>query len=223
MYRIFLAIFAVVALGGCASLGGDTQAAFAPTFPEPVDSIDTGTDGSLFNASVSRDLFADHKARNVGDILTINLNERTQATKSSSTTTTKDDSVDIGAPTLLGEQLSLNGKPASIGIDGKRAFKGDGQSSQSNQLSGQVTVTVVRRLSNGALMVRGQKWLQINQGEELVQISGIVRPEDIGQDNTVSSIRVADARIGYIGKGSLASANRQGWLSRFFSSALMPF
>src|SRR3546814_12848796 len=81
MYRIFLAIFAMAALAGCASLGGDNQAAFAPTFPEPVETVDAGTDGSLFNASVSRDLFADHKARNVGDILTINLHERTQATK----------------------------------------------------------------------------------------------------------------------------------------------
>ena len=223
MYRIAIVVWFVSILGGCASFGGSNQAAFAPTYPEPIEAIDSGTDGSIFNASASRDLFADHKARNVGDILTITLNERTQATKSSSTSTTKDDAVDIGAPTLLGDQLTLNGKLASIGLDGKRAFTGEGKSSQSNQLSGQVTVTVVRRLSNGALMVRGQKWLQINQGEELVQISGIVRPEDIGQDNTVSSIRVADARIGYIGKGSLANANTQGWLSRFFSSVFMPF
>lgn len=218
--RILLGLLAFV-LAGCAGTRSDT--AFAPTYPDPLDQVAPPTDGAIFNVNAGRDLFADHKARNVGDVLTIILNERTQASKSSSTKTAKDDSVDIGAPILLGKELAVGGRPATVGLNGQRAFDGSGESSQSNQLSGQITVTVVRRLSNGALLVRGQKWLHINQGQELVQISGMVRPEDIGQDNTVASTRVADARIAYTGKGALADANAQGWLSRFFSSVFMPF
>jgi flagellar L-ring protein precursor FlgH len=90
-------------------------------------------------------------------------------------------------------------------------------------LTGQITVTVAQRLSNGALIVRGEKWLTINQGEELVRISGIVRAQDIGNDNIVPSSRVADARIEYVGKGTLADSNTRGWLSRFFDSKWMPF
>ncbi len=84
-------------------------------------------------------------------------------------------------------------------------------------------MTVAQRLSNGNLLVRGEKMLTINQGQELIRISGIVRPQDILQDNSVPSTRVADAQIGYTGKGSLADANTQGWLSRFFSSKWMPY
>lgn len=219
-FRLLLSLVTVV-LAACAGSRGDT--AFAPAYPEAIDAVVPPSDGAIFNVHASRDLFADHKARNVGDVLTIVLNERTQASKSASTKTAKDDSVNLGAPTLLGKELSVSGRPATVGINGQRVFDGSGESSQSNQLSGQITVTVVRRLSNGALLVRGQKWLHINQGQELVQISGIVRPEDIGQDNTVASTRVADARIVYTGKGALASANAQGWLSRFFGSVLMPF
>ena len=111
----------------------------------------------------------------------------------------------------------------TFGTSGDRSFDGSGNSSQSNQLTGSITVTVAQRLSNGNLLVRGEKWLTINQGQELVRISGIVRPQDIGQDNSVPSTRVADARIAYTGRGSLADANTQGWLSRFFSSKWMPF
>ncbi|PIQ37297.1 MAG: flagellar basal body L-ring protein FlgH [Lysobacterales bacterium CG17_big_fil_post_rev_8_21_14_2_50_64_11] len=219
--------FVVAALAalvsGCASIGAREDTAYAPTYPDAAVEADAPMDGSLFSAASSRELFADRKARLVGDILTINLTERTQASKSSSTSTTKDDSVDVGAPTLFGKETTLNGRPLSFGLNSAREFTGEGQSSQSNQLSGQITVTVAQRLRNGALLVRGEKLLNINQGHEMVRISGIVRPEDIAQDNTVSSSRVADARIAYTGRGTLADANSQGWLARFFNSKWMPF
>jgi len=82
---------------------------------------------------------------------------------------------------------------------------------------------VAQRLSNGNLLVRGEKWLTINQGQELVRISGLVRAQDIEQDNSVDSTRVADARIAYTGHGTLADANTQGWLARFFNSKWMPY
>jgi flagellar L-ring protein precursor FlgH len=218
-----LAALALLALGGCVVVGAprdDTRwAATAPLATEPAPTAD----GAIYHDSRNMELFADPRAHRVGDILTIVLQESTQASKKATTSTSKTDKTDIGVPTLLGKALSFNGNPASIGLSGDRGFSGDGSSSQSNQLSGQITVTVAQRLSNGNLVVRGEKWLTINQGQELIRISGIVRPQDINPDNSIASSRVADARIAYTGRGSLADANTQGWLSRFFSSKWMPF
>jgi flagellar L-ring protein precursor FlgH len=180
-------------------------------------------DGSIYHDTQNMELFADPRAHRVGDILTVLLLESTQASKKATTSTSKTDKTALDAPNILGQGLTLNGKSASIGLSGDRSFDGNGTSSQSNQLSGQITVTVAQRLSNGNLMVRGEKLLTINQGQEMVRISGIVRPQDINPDNTVASSRVADARIAYTGRGSLADANTQGWLSRFFNSKWMPF
>lgn len=219
-----LAALALLALGGCATMAGpqrdDPQ--WAATAPIPTEA-QAPADGSIYHDNQNMELFADPRAHRVGDILTIVLQESTQASKKATTSTSKTDKTSIDAPTILGKGLTFNGNPASIGLSGDRGFTGDGSSSQSNQLSGQITVTVAQRLSNGNLMVRGEKWLTINQGQELVRISGIVRPQDINPDNSIASSRVADARITYTGRGSLADANTQGWLSRFFNSKWMPF
>ena len=103
------------------------------------------------------------------------------------------------------------------------AFDGQGDSAQSNQLDGSITVTVVGRLPNGNLLVRGQKWLMLNQGKEFVRIEGVVRAIDVEPDNSLPSWKVADARIAYGGRGALADANSMGWLARFFQSPVMPF
>jgi flagellar L-ring protein precursor FlgH len=110
-----------------------------------------------------------------------------------------------------------------MGIDNKTEFDGEGASKQSNQLQGSITVTVARRLANGNLLVRGQKWIAINQGKEFVRLQGIVRPIDIDPDNSISSLKVADAMISYGGKGTLADANSPGLLARFFNLSWLPF
>ena len=88
---------------------------------------------------------------------------------------------------------------------------------------GSITVTVVDRLANGNLVLQGEKWLTLNQGDEFIRIRGIVRPYDIGTDNTVTSDKIANARISYSGRGTLANTNRAGWLARFFNTPWMPF
>jgi flagellar L-ring protein precursor FlgH len=123
-----------------------------------------------------------------------------------------------------GRPVTSNGTPIlNNEIAGDRSFSGQADSSQSNRLDGSITVTVAERLPNGNLVVRGEKMIQINQGEELIRVQGIVRPVDIGPQNTVPSTKIADARISYGGKGTLADANRPGWLSRFFNSPWFPF
>ena len=102
-------------------------------------------------------------------------------------------------------------------------FSGNGAATQSNKLDGFITVTVYKRLSNGNLLVRGQKWVAINSGREFVRLQGIVRPSDIAPDNSVLSWRVADAYISYGGQGTVANASKPGWLFRFFNSPHTPF
>ncbi len=209
-------------LAGCVTHVVHDDSQWAATAPTEVDQVPPA-DGSIYHDAQSLELFTDSRAHRVGDILTVVLEESTQASKKATTSTSKNDSVALASPTILGQPLSIGGNPGTIGLNGKNAFDGAGSSSQSNQLTGQITVTVAKRLSNGNLFVRGEKWLTINQGQELVRISGIVRPQDIAQDNSIPSTRVADAHIAYTGRGSLADANTQGWLARFFNSKWMPF
>lgn len=219
----FATVLMFVAVAGCAMAPQHEDADWAAT-PPPEPPVQTQADGSIYHDMQNMELFADARAHRAGDILTINLVESTQASKKSETSTSKTDKTSIGAPQILGHTLSITGgTPANTSANSANSFDGNGSSTQSNQLSGQLTVTVAQRLSNGNLLVRGEKWLTINQGQELVRISGIVRAQDIGQDNSVDSTRVADARIAYTGRGTLADANTQGWLARFFNSKWMPY
>ena len=220
--RVLVSALPLLALGGCAMVPPTPKPMYTATLPVEPAAQPQAT-GSIYADQQSMELFADPRAHRIGDILTITLVESTQASKKAATSTNKKNGNTIGSPTVLGQSLRFGGKSADSSLSSSNAFAGDGSSSQSNQLTGEITVTVAQRLSNGALVVRGEKWLTINQGEELVRISGIVRPQDIGNDNVVASSRVADARIEYVGKGTLADANTRGWLSRFFDSKWMPF
>ncbi len=215
--RTVLAAGALLALSGCSTLQIGTQpGAYAPT-PAPVYAPPPATSGTIYQPGLELSLFADVKARRVGDTVTIRLAERTQASKSASTDATKDSTIDTGFPVLMGGPVTMNGDEIlNNQWETTQDFEGEGNSSQSNRLEGNITVTVAEVYPNGNLLVRGEKWLTLNQGEEFVQISGIVRPVDISSDNSVPSFKVADARITYSGKGTLADANRPGLLARFF-------
>ena len=159
------------------------------------------------------------RARRVGDPLTIVLVERTAASKSS--TSKLDSSGKLGITPPSTGPLNLF-SPTDIGASGNRGFTGQGAADQSNSLSGEITVTVAQVYPNGTMLVRGEKLLTLNRGDERVQISGIVRAMDISPDNRILSTRVADANIRYVGKGEIARASKQGWLQRFFS-IISPF
>jgi flagellar L-ring protein precursor FlgH len=196
---------------------------FAATDPEPLPSATAG-DGAIYQAGHDQPLFENSVARHVGDILTINLVEKTAASKSATTNTSKKTKADLPGPTLAGAPVTVHGREIlDAALDHQSTFAGAGDSAQSNQLSGAVTVTVARRLANGNLLVRGQKWMTLNQGREYVRIQGIVRPVDIAPDNSVPSYKVADAQIEYGSQGVLAAANTKSLLARFFDSKWMPF
>ena len=171
--------------------------------------------GAIFQAASGyAPLTSGMRASMVGDVLTITLVERTAATKSTSQTTDRGGSIGLTPPTT--GLLSLF-SPSDIGASGSNAFKGQGQTAQSNALSGEISVTIAAVYPNGTMRVRGQKLVTLNRGDEYVQVSGLIRETDIGSDNRVLSTRIADARITYTGKGEMARASQQGWLQRFFS------
>src|SRR5271165_4651210 len=160
------------------------------------------TDGAIYQAGQQMELFADLKARRVGDILTIKLNESTAASKNAVTKTTKATTVADSAPTIFGQSMTIRGRPIlSTTLNGANAFDGEGASTQSNSLAGSLTVTVTDVQANGNLVVQGDKTLKLNQGDEYVHIAGVIRPADIATDNTVTSDKIADAHISYSGKG----------------------
>jgi flagellar L-ring protein FlgH len=174
--------------------------------------------GAIFQGSYTP-LTSGLKAGRVGDLLVIDLVERTIAQKSTSAKTGRDGSIGL-TPPVTGP-LSLF-SPSDVNSGGTQSFKGEGSAAQSNLLSGQVSVTIAEVYPNGTMLVRGEKLLTLNRGDERVQFSGIVRTADISADNRVPSTRVANARILYTGKGEIARASRQGWLQSFFS-VISPF
>jgi len=196
---------------------------YAPVVPQALTQPQAVT-GSIFNPATSMNLYSDGRAHRIGDILTIVLSEQTQSSKSAKTELDKSSEINLQAPTILGKQAKVLGNPLSFSLpESTSEFEGEGSSDMSNSLSGNITVTVHDMLPNGTLVVRGEKWLTLNQGDEFIRISGLVRPQDISTDNTVQSTKLADARIAYSGTGSVSDTNVNGWFSRFFMSPLWPF
>ncbi|HBK46803.1 MAG TPA: flagellar basal body L-ring protein FlgH [Xanthomonadaceae bacterium] len=218
------AVAACALLGGCV-VAGDVRPypAMAPVVPVVAPSAQP-TAGAIYAAGPGLNLYGDRRARDVGDLLTITLVESTTASSTANTSISKADSVDMSSPTLLGAPVTINGIDVlSNSTKGDRSFAGKGNTAQSNRMQGSITVTVMQRLPNGNLVIQGQKNLRLNQGDELVQVQGIVRAADVAPDNTVPSSKVAEARIAYGGRGAVAQSNAMGWLSRFFNSRLSPY
>ncbi|ADJ29050.1 flagellar basal body L-ring protein FlgH [Nitrosococcus watsonii] len=218
---------------GCAAQLPPPDPSFAATRPV-VAPPPQPSNGAIYHPGYEISLFTDFRAQRVGDVLTIVLEERTTGEKGSDTAIDRNTSYSLTNPTLLGSGVQFNtpnwvplasnqNNSLEMAVKSKGAFSGSGDSSQNNRLSGHITVTVAEVLPNGNLVVRGEKVITINHGNEYIKISGIVNRRYINPDNTVSSLNLADARIAYVGDGATQEANRMGWLSRFFFSRFMPF
>jgi flagellar L-ring protein precursor FlgH len=214
-------VLAALLLSGCAAIQPPVVR------PGPVDDAPVmaranaprGIGGGVFNPDSAMSLTSDSRAFRVGDVVTVNLQETTQASKKAGASFSKDSSVAVAAPGLLGKTFPK----AGIDLSAQRGFSGDSAATQQNALTGAITVVVQEVLPNGLLRVAGEKTLTLNQGEEFVRLRGYLRAADINSDNQVSSLRIANARIAYSAQGALADATQPGWLSRFFASPWMPF
>ncbi|WP_063370741.1 flagellar basal body L-ring protein FlgH [Pseudoalteromonas luteoviolacea] len=195
---------------------------YAPMYPEMEPESVVAT-GSLFN-SYSNDLYSDKKAVRVGDIITVVLRESTQASKAANSKLDKDSEVKVDPFLGLGNvPVRIGGDAIQMSAGGDSSFQGDAQANQSNSLFGNISVNVMRVLPNGNLVIRGEKWLTLNTGEEFIRLEGLVRPQDVSYENEVESNRIANARIQYSGKGQTQEVQSAGWLTKFFMSTLMPF
>lgn len=211
-------------LTGCAA----TQEAkpddpfFAPLPPEPAPRP-VLRNGSLFTQSHSNSLYTDNRARHEGDIITVVLRERTQASKNAKTESKKDSNVAFEPINIGGRNASIGGNVLQFGSSSNQDFKGDAKANQSNSLVGDISVNVLQVLANGNLVIRGEKWLTLNTGKEYIRLTGVIRPQDVDVNNTVESTKIANARIEYSGTGAHHHGQSPGWLSRFFNGPLWPF
>jgi len=195
---------------------------YSPTYPV-VPPAQPASAGSIFQGARSVALYEDSRANQIGDVVTIFFEERTRSSKSAETEIRKESTTELPNPTVFGKVIDGNSDTDLNSIDNSTDFSGEAGSDQQNSLSGTLTAVVADVLPNGLLLVQGEKWLNLNRGEEYLRVSGLLRPEDIDGNNSVSSLRLADARIAYSGTGELAAANSAGWLTRFFLDPVYPF
>ncbi len=201
-------------LSACLGTTTESPVSYAPILAQPA--AQASANGAIFQPdSGYAPLTSGTRAARVGDLLFVQLVERTSATTSNSQTTDRSGSVGITPPTTGPLGAILN--PSDVAMGGNSEFSGRGSAAQANQLIGDIAVTVVAVHANGVLEVRGEKRVRINRGDEYIRLSGLVRSSDIGADNRIASTRIANAEISYSGEGELARASRQGWLQRFFS------
>jgi flagellar L-ring protein precursor FlgH len=200
--------------------------------PEPLEEIQTdasrpSSDGSLWPGE-QHSLYADHKARTTGDIVTITISEKASASKEASTDTKRDSSISASIPNLLGLEKSsaVTGSnldlTALIKADFANSFKGDGKTVRKEDLVASLTTQVIEVYPNGNLKIRGGKEVRVNDETQVIYLTGIVRPVDILANNTIDSKHVLNARISYTGKGAISDKQEPGWLTRIVDN-VWPF
>jgi flagellar L-ring protein precursor FlgH len=211
---------ALVQLTLLAALGGCGLVPKQPITQQPMTALpplppSVQSPGSIYNPGYAgRPLFEDQRPRNVGDILTIVIQENVNATKSSGAGVNRNGTTNFDVPTA-GFLAGLFGK-VNLSANGANKFSATGGANASNTFSGVITVTVTGVLPNGNLMVSGEKQMLINQGNEFVRFSGVVNPNTISNLNAVYSTQVADAKIEYSAKGYIDESENMGFLQRFF-------
>ncbi len=194
--------------------------AWAPIHPKAKPEHYAAETGSLFNLARAVSLYSDAKPRGIGDIITVTLNENTKATKSADAKLTKNNDASMDPLSVGGQELTIGDYNFSYALKNNNQFSGSAQANQNNNLQGSITVEVIDVLSNGNLVVRGEKWLMLNTGDEYIRLSGTVRPDDIGYDNTIASNRISNTRIQYSSTGSNQDMQEPGFLARFFNVSL---
>jgi flagellar L-ring protein precursor FlgH len=228
----FTFYFSLFTLIGCAG----TPKKAETKLPEQSAREEARTEGSLWIGETSRSsLFADTKAKGVGDILTIRVTESSKGSKSASTDTSRESSTSAGITDFFGAPLdfglkklygSRNGTALpfspTVAADSSSSFKGDGNTSRSSLLEADITARVANVLPNGNLEIEGRREIVVNNEDQVMILRGIIRPEDISSSNVILSTYIADARIEYTGKGILADKQGPGWFTRILDK-VWPF
>ena len=229
---VALAVAALLAgLAGCASspkpaptvFDGEMPELEVPNTPRPVSA------GSLYTENGGADLVGDFRARHVGDVLVVRVSESALGESSADNRLDKSESTSVRAPVLFGYENSLVGElgpdfdpSLALQTGTERQFEGEGETSRSQQLTANIAVRVMAVGTGGRMLIAGSKEVELNREHQKLTLAGIVRPEDVGPNNTISSNAVADLRVSYGGTGDLADVTRQGWFHRLMAK-IWPF
>jgi len=205
---------AALALAGCTLVPQQPlvhSPDFGPVYP-PVEERQQVATGAIFHPRMGDNFFGRGRNFQVGDVITVILSESTQAARTQNSALSRKSSNDVvpaGTQARVGNMAGvLNGINL---LGGSIENKGSGTADQRASLEGAVAVSVVQVMSNGNLVLRGEKQLALNEGTEVIQVAGVIRPEDVAPNNTVLSRRLAHAQISYRGSGDLAATTRPGW------------
>lgn len=216
-----LAVAAVLAGCGQAPIKLTHTPEFAPVHPV-VQTTRAEPTGGIFVGGQGDNWYGRGVAYQIGDTVTVLLDETTQATRQQSTSVSRESSNDVMTPGLI-SKLPGSRTISGLKTDGANiASDGKGETGQAASLQGSITASIVQVLANGNLVLRGEKQLALSEGTEVIQLSGTVRPADISPNNTVQSRRLANAQIAYRGTGELSNASRPGWGTRLLHN-IWPF
>ncbi len=191
----------------------------APVVQEPAPQ----SPGSLWTGEEGNWL-ADIKADDVGDIVTVLIEEEASASKQATTATGRDTNMSAGIPTLFGYEVSLGEKNANLDMSNlvdatfSNSFSGSGTTTRSEDLAATLTTQVIEVYPNGNLKIRGGKSVMVNSESQIIYLTGIIRAHDVNADNTVSSSKILNAQIAYTGKGSITDKQKPGWLMRILDN-----
>lgn len=216
----FVLSLAALALAGCnATLFPRVEVAdTAPVEPAAAEPVRV-SNGAIFQQASFRPLFEDHRARHVGDILVIKIEEKISASQSSKSNIDKTGKVDAAVSALPGIPSKAFARGTATGSS-SNSFEAEGKTESSNLFSGSVSATVTRVLPNGHLIVTGEKQIGVNSNVDVLRFSGQIDPRSIQPGNTVSSTQVANVRLEQRGRGAQAEAQVIGWLARVFLTVL---
>jgi len=221
LLRITVAAAGAMLLAGCQVLNAPAKVDVAePTHAVAVaQPVPVVNNGSLFQPTQYRPLFEDHRARLVGDTLTVQIVEKVSASQKSTSSIDKSGTVSAGITALPGIAPNSFGRASAAG-NSSNTYAGKGSTENSNDFSGTITATVTGVLPNGHLLVAGEKQIGVNHNVDVLRFSGQVDPRAIQPGNTVPSAQIANVRIEHRGRGAQAEANGIGWLARFFLNVL---
>jgi flagellar L-ring protein precursor FlgH len=212
--KITFSCFGISMLSACTVLPPQAMThtpQFEPVYPALMESSKQAT-GAIYVGRQSDSWFGKGRNFQVGDVITVLLNESTQAARTQNANVSRESSNDVAPKGLQNYGAGLGGLMGGLNmLGGKINNKGTGAADQQASLSGSVAVSVVEVMPNGNLVLRGEKQLALTEGTEIIQVAGIIRPEDVAPNNTVQSRRLANAQIAYRGTGDLANAARAGW------------
>ncbi|MBN2894838.1 MAG: flagellar basal body L-ring protein FlgH [Campylobacterales bacterium] len=229
------AALGILVLGGCGAKLTEPEMDFKPPryveeMPAKVDEREFASTGSIFGQG-ENPLFADHKAMHANDIVTVVISETARSSNTMSKDLSENDTIGLGGgtfaapsnPAVSSYANTLNGL-SNIGFNAQStsAYKGSGAASKNASLSTTVSARIVKVLENGNYFISGRREIMVDEEKQILQISGVIRPYDIDQNNQINSAQMSDAKIMYASEGDMERATRQGWGSKLVQ-AVWPF